>query len=116
MHAEHALPNQSTERQALEAFAEVVVQQIAVPLGTFLVESIQLVHRVCLVVASKHEDVIGVFHFQCKEQQQNLNAVRPSINVISIVLFAGPQGKEYPKNRYFDSGGRPPSWKIRSKS
>mmetsp|Transcript_8424 Transcript_8424/g.22899 ORF Transcript_8424/g.22899 Transcript_8424/m.22899 type:complete len:334 (-) Transcript_8424:348-1349(-) len=72
------------ERQEAEGLAEELVEVLVVLLGDLSLEAVELVHASRLVVPSCKVHVVGVQQLPCKQNEDNLDGERASVNKVTV--------------------------------
>ena len=83
VHSEDLLVDDSGDGKAVEAVGEGLPQLDVVPALALIVEAVYAVDGGALVVASQHEEVLGVLDFVCQEQADSLQGLLAAIHVVA---------------------------------
>jgi hypothetical protein len=83
MHAENLFVNKGGNGQAVETVGEGLPDTDVVASLALVVESVDSVNGGALVVASQHEEVLGVLNLVCQQQAHGLKGLLASVHVVS---------------------------------
>jgi hypothetical protein len=83
VHGEDFLVDNSGDRQTVEAVCEGLPQLDVVATLALVVEAVDAVDRRTLVVAAKHEEVLGVLDLVCEEQADGLERLLAAVYIVA---------------------------------
>ena len=83
MHGENLLVNDGSNWQAIEAIGEGLPKLDVVSSLALIVEAVDTVDGGALVVAAKHEEVLGVLDLVREEQADGLKRLFAAVDVIA---------------------------------
>lgn len=83
MHGEDLLIDNGGNGQAVEAVGESLPKLDVIPPFALIVETVDSVNRGTLVVATKDEEVFGVFDLVCEEKADGFQGLLATIDIVS---------------------------------
>lgn len=89
MHAKYLIVNDSGHREAVEAIGEELPEPNAETALALVVEAIDPVDGSTFMVSSKEEEVVRVFDLVGEKKADGLNALFPSVDVVSEEQVVG---------------------------
>lgn len=79
VHDQHALVQAAAERQRIEHVRDEVVHQPRVFRLNLALETVDLVHRVTLVVTASHVEVVRIEHLEAEQREDAFDRERASV-------------------------------------
>lgn len=89
MHGKDLFVNNGRNRQAVEAVGEGLPQLDVVPPLALVVEAVDAVDRRALVIAAKHEKVLGVLDLIRQQQADRLQRLLAAVNIVAQKQVVG---------------------------
>lgn len=89
VHGEDLLIDDGGNGQAVEAVGESLPKLDVIPPFALIVETVDSVNRSTLVVATKDEEVFGVFDLVCEEKADSLQRLLATVDVVSEEKVVG---------------------------
>lgn len=83
MHAQNAITDKGTHRQAVEAVREDLPQLDAVASLALIVKAVESINGVGFVISSQDEEVVWVLHLVGEKETDGLNALLATIHIVS---------------------------------
>uniref|UniRef100_A0A6B2LC98 Uncharacterized protein n=1 Tax=Arcella intermedia TaxID=1963864 RepID=A0A6B2LC98_9EUKA len=83
MNTKNLILNNRTKRQTIKTIIKQLPNLQTIARLALVVEPVDSINRRTFVVASKHEEVLGVLDFVCEEQADGLQAVWASVYVVA---------------------------------
>ena len=93
MHGEDLLIDDGGNGQAVEAVGESLPKLDVIPPFALIVETVDSVNRSTLVVATKDEEVFGVFDLVCEEKADSLQRLLATVDVVAKEEVVGLRGE-----------------------
>jgi len=93
MDAQDLVLNDGAEWQTVKAVIEGFPDLEVVSLPAFVVEAINAIDRAALMIASEHEEVLGIFDFVGKKEADGFQAIWATINVVAQEEVVGLWGE-----------------------